>query len=215
MVVLDAIRNPSYFVVLVATLVVALTFHEFAHAWTAARLGDDTARLAGRLTLDPRRHLDVMGSLVFLIVGFGWARPVPVDGYTLGHRGMLWVALAGPVSNLILATLVLVPLGLVYDSAADLPIWAFALAFFGFLNLGLAVFNLIPVAPLDGWKVLLGSVPRETAWRLTRYEMYGPMALLLLLVLPSFGGPDVLGTVIVAFRDLLFGLLAGFHLFPG
>ncbi len=208
MLLLQLIRNPIDGIALVVTLVVALTFHEYAHAWSAARLGDDTARLAGRLTLDPRRHLDVMGSLVFLIVGFGWARPVPVDGYALGHRGMLWVALAGPVSNLLLATLVLVPLRFAVV-AGEVPLWANALGLFGWLNLGLAIFNLIPVAPLDGWKVLLGSVPSDMAWRLAKYEVYGPMLLLLLLVAPSFGGPDILVTVVGSFRDRLFTLMAG------
>jgi Zn-dependent protease len=204
----QALQDPLYFVTLLSTLIVGLTVHEFAHAWSAWRLGDDTAAVQGRLSLNPVRHLDVMGSIAFLLAGFGWARPVPINPYRLGHRGVLWVALAGPVSNLLLATIALVPLRFV-----DFPGPAAGMAlFFGSLNIGLAVFNMIPVAPLDGWKVMMGLVSADTAWKLAQYESYGPIVLLFLIFAPSLGMPNIVGSVIGSAQAALVGLLAGIGL---
>jgi len=169
------------FIALITALVVGLTVHEFAHAWSAYQLGDDTAYLQGRLTLDPRSHIDPIGALMMFVAGFGWARPVPINPYTLGRRGVLLVSLAGPVSNLLLALVG----ALIYRSTAVAAgggniISAFSLMF-TYLNLLLAVFNMMPIAPLDGWKVLLGLVPPSTAFRLQAFERYGMLVLLLLI----------------------------------
>jgi Zn-dependent protease len=207
MLILQLFQDPLFVLVLVMTLVVGLTVHEYSHAWSAFRLGDPTARAMGRMSLDPRRHLDVVGSLVFLIVGFGWARPVPIDPYRLGRRGVLWVALAGPVSNVLMAAAALIPLRLAGGSQIGLV--AAALAFFGLLNLNLAVFNMLPVSPLDGWKVMMGVVPDNVAWSLQQYERYGPMVLLLLIALGTLGSVSVLGTLLGSVSGFLFQALAG------
>lgn len=184
-----------------------LTVHEYAHAWTAFRLGDPTASLQGRLSLDPRRHIDPLGALVFLVVGFGWAKPVPIDSYRLGREGTLWVSLAGPASNLALAVVALAPMRLLGPGGLAGTI----LTIFGFYNLMLAAFNLIPVSPLDGWKVMLGLVRPETAWRLARYEAQGPMILLLLIFASRLGLPDVLGGYLFGVSGTAFRLLTGLH----
>ncbi len=176
----------------VAALVIGLTVHEFAHAWTAFRLGDLTAYLQGRLTLDPRRHIDPFGALMMMVAGFGWARPVPIDPGRLGRRGVVQVSLAGPLSNLVLAfaavsIIRVTALGSVSPYAAGLTggVYRFVEGF-AWINIVLAVFNMLPIPPLDGWKVLLGVVPDRTGWRLRQYEPYGVLALLLVVFL---GGP--------------------------
>jgi Zn-dependent protease len=140
-------------------LIISLSTHEFAHAWSANAFGDDTPRLNGRLTLNPAAHLDLMGSLMLLVVGFGWARPVPINPYALQRRSsaaVMWVSLAGPASNLMLAILAAIPLrmGLITPSnryAGLLPSpYEFMLQFIA-INLLLMVFNLIPSCP-TGWR---------------------------------------------------------------
>jgi Zn-dependent protease len=203
--ILSLLQNPLMLAVLLTTLVVSLTVHEYAHAWSAFQLGDLKAHTQGRLSLDPRRHIDPMGALVFLLVGFGWARPVPIDPYRLGRRGTLLVSLAGPASNVLLAGAALLPLrlGWVGGTAAAL------LGFFAFLNLLLAVFNMLPVAPLDGWKVLLGVVPPSTAFRLHQVERYGGLVLLLLIFAGRAGGGSVLMAVMRPFGYALMWVLGG------
>lgn len=214
MLILDAFQNPGQFLALIAALVVGLTVHEFAHAWTAFRLGDLTAYLGGRMTLDPRRHIDPMGALVFLLVGFGWAKPVPVDGYRLGRRGMLGVAIAGPLSNVLLAAVaaLAVRATLLAGAAAITQVTVFVinfLAFFMLLNLALAVFNMLPIAPLDGWNVLMGLVPEELAYRLEGVERYGFVILLGLILLGNFAGVGILSTLIWVPVQRLAALLLG------
>ncbi len=173
----------------------AVTFHEVAHGWVADRLGDPTPRLAGRLTLNPVKHLDPIGTLVFFVTRMiGWARPVPINplNFRDPRRGMMWVALAGPAANVVLA----MGCGVLYRTLTSLPVSA-ASPFANVLiplvlmfhigvvvNLGLALFNLIPVPPLDGGRILAGLLPRERAEVLSRIEPYGFLILLLLI----FGG---------------------------
>ena len=211
--ILGALSNPSQFLAMIAALVVGLSVHECAHAWMALRLGDDTAASYGRLTLDPRKHIDPLGALVFLMVGFGWAKPVPVDGYRIGRRGMLQVGLAGPASNLLLATAAAVVLRLAVLSGVTAgSVSGIAQSFLGtfmFLNLALAVFNLLPIAPLDGWNVLLGVVPQDTAERLDGVSRYGSMVLMALLLFGVVGQRNILGTIIWTPVQWLAGLLLG------
>jgi Zn-dependent protease len=193
--------EPVQLIARVAALLIGLTVHEFAHAWTAYRLGDPTAKLMGRLTLNPISHIDPMGAMMMMLVGFGWAKPVPVDAYRVGYRGMLKVALAGPVSNIILAVFAALVLrafvfvgGTVGLFAATLSdtLLTFLFIFIN-LNLMLAVFNMLPIPPLDGWKVMLGVVPADTAMDMHAYEPYGPMVLLVVLLSGSLTGFNVLG----------------------
>lgn len=187
-------------IALAVVLVVAFSVHEFSHALVAYRLGDSTAKNAGRLTLDPRRHLDVLGSIMVLAVGFGWAKPVPVNPYNLRNgpkAGMAIVAAAGPMSNLLLALLAAVPVKLgVIDPifySAYLPNPTELLSFFIYLNVVLVFFNLLPIAPLDGFRVLAGFLPYPTATTFLKLEPFGPLILLLLIFL---GGPVFTGLII-------------------
>lgn len=169
-----------------AAVLLVLAIHEYAHAAVAVRLGDPRPKLDGRLTLNPLVHLDPVGTLMLLFFGFGWAKPVMVDPTHFRHprRGMMWVALAGPAANLIMAFV----MARIYPLVVEpLPLnWALAVrAFFQVtisLNIWLAVFNLLPLPPLDGSKVLAGLVPGRWAYRLYRWETYGTVLLLLLVV---------------------------------
>lgn len=202
--------DPVQGIALLAALIIGLTVHEYAHAWWAFRLGDDTAARQGRLTLNPLKHLDPIGSLMMLIVGFGWAKPVPVNGWRLSRRELLEVALAGPVSNIAMATGAgLAARALVLTGSRALIVVATFLAFFALLNLFLAFFNLIPIAPLDGWKVLMGLVSAEQARLLARYETYGPIVLLLVIVLGRSDTFDVFGWLVRTPATWLLRLLAG------
>jgi Zn-dependent protease len=171
---------------MVPGLLLAVTVHEVAHGWVADRLGDPTARLAGRLTLNPLPHIDPLGALAFIVAGFGWARPVPVNARNLRRpvRDMAWVAAAGPLSNFVVAFVGLVLLvlttRLVEGPFLARPV-AGMLRFVYTFNLGLAIFNLIPLPPLDGGHFLPYFFPRASWPLLARLEQYGPLILLLLV----------------------------------
>ncbi len=182
--------DPTRFVYFVVALLAALTVHESAHALVAYWLGDSTARRLGRISLNPLRHLDPMGTLMIFVssilgFGIGWGKPVPVNPFNLKtgpKTGMAIVAAAGPASNLLLASVV--ALALQQDLAA--PTWGLRLLLtVVFVNVFLAVFNLIPLPPLDGFSVLLGLLPNGPATLVAKVGQYGP-ALLLLLIF--FGG---------------------------
>jgi Zn-dependent protease len=204
-------------VVLALLLLISLPFHEFAHALAAYRLGDSTARLFGRLTLDPRAHLDPVGALMLTVTvlagsGFGWAKPTPVNPVNLryGKWGEGIVAAAGPLSNLVLATAGAIPLRFILATHMDVPYVIDVLGLFVFINILLMVFNLIPIPPLDGSKVLYAALDPQTAWRVRpMLDQYGPLLLLLLILLPSFGGFNPLGTIFTSIAEPLFRLLVG------
>jgi len=159
-------------------LLIAAPFHEFAHGYAADRLGDPTPRRAGRLTLNPLAHLDPLGTILLVLTGFGWAKPVPIDpGYFPDwRRGLITVAAAGPIANVVLAILFGLPfkLGLV---AAGSPL-ARPLFVIVFINAVLAVFNLIPVPPLDGSKIMIGLLPGQLGIAYARLQAYGVMILI-------------------------------------
>lgn len=180
----------------IITLLIAFTIHEFAHAASADALGDSTPRMHGRLTLNPMAHLDVMGTITLMFAGFGWAKPVPVNPYALRRRtnaGLMLVSLAGPVSNLLLAVLAALPLRfrwvpLTATTSPILPTMGEFLLEFLFVNLALFLFNLIPLAPLDGEKVITFFLPRHWSDFYDRIRPYSPMILLaIIFVLPMFG----------------------------
>ncbi|MFR4978831.1 MAG: site-2 protease family protein [Butyricicoccus sp.] len=163
---------------LLPAIIICLTVHECAHGWAARALGDRTAQRAGRLTLDPMAHIDPVGFICMLIFGFGWARPVPVNvsGFRMKNRklGMALVALAGPVSNLLLALICyIITLLLGYKMAGDAMFFRTITMFFSYiasLSVGLGVFNLIPIPPLDGSRVLNAFVPYSVQVKLERYQ---------------------------------------------
>jgi Zn-dependent proteases len=186
---------PDELICRVITLVIALTVHEFAHALTADRLGDMTPRQAGQLTLNPLVHLDFFGSLLVLVTGFGWAKPTPINPYVLRQRSryaVLWVSLAGPFSNLLLAALAALPLriGWVQITAPVhyLPSLGEFVYIFFYINLILAIFNLIPFPPLDGEKILSTLLPDSWSVVYDKIRPYGPFVLMILI----FFGPTLL-----------------------
>jgi Zn-dependent protease len=193
---------------------VAFPIHEFAHAMAAFQLGDSTAKLFGRITLDPRAHIDPMGAILLLLAGFGWAKPTPVNPYNLrgGRSGEALVALAGPLSNFILAALAALPLRYILSTDIQLPdIVINTLAALVLFNLLLMVFNLIPIPPLDGSKVLFSLMDRRTEmqWRPV-LEQYGFLILIAAVLLPILpGGQTLVGVIVREVMYPLFDLLVG------
>ncbi len=202
--------SPIAFVILAVVLVASITIHEFAHAWAADHLGDPTPRSQGRITLNPLAHLDPLGTLAILLIGFGWGRPVVFDPYNLKNpvKDAALIALAGPASNLILATIVAV---------------AFKLGLLGFLgaigasaiitlivslNVMLAIFNLVPVFPLDGEKILVALLPRTTAIEYSQFMRRYGMIVLLFLLAPWSGNSPIsrlISPIIGFITNLLIG----------
>lgn len=179
--------------ILVLPVLLAVTLHEVAHGWVADRLGDPTPRLAGRLTLNPIKHLDVVGTLVFFFTRMiGWAKPVPVNAFNFKdpRRDMMWVALAGPVTNILLAGVF--ALACRFLLQLSLPSSTLLLKIFipvllmlkvgVVVNLGLAIFNIIPIPPLDGGRVLTGLLPPEQAEAFAKIEPYGFLILIFLII---------------------------------
>lgn len=180
------------FLIQAPTFLFALTFHELAHGYVAWRLGDPTAKNEGRLTMNPIKHLDPLGTIFFFIANIGWAKPVPVNpGYFRNpQQGMLLVALAGPGANLLLAVisavlfklLITVPPSSQFIIALLTPVAQLLIASV-WINIMLAVFNCLPIPPLDGSKVLMGILPTEAARSYAQMEMYGFILMLILFQL--------------------------------
>ena len=210
--------DPQTLISRIFVLLTAFAVHEFAHAWTADRFGDPTPRNNGRLTLNPMAHLDVMGSLMLIVAGFGWAKPVPVNPYALARRSsaaMMWVALAGPASNFLMALVAAIPfqLGLVsiygIDPTTVLPSLDRLLWEFVSINLLLMVFNLIPLAPLDGEKILYYLLPSPGQRVMDNIRPYGPMLLLVLVFAGFFLPFNLIGSIIGPIVNSLTILLTG------
>ena len=218
------IRSPASgdawvaFIGFVVAIGLGITVHEFMHAYTAHRFGDDTGKHMGRLTLDPRAHLDLWGSLLIVLIGFGYGKPVPVNEGRLGNGrlGLALVSVAGPLMNVALAAVAAVPLRFGATDAFGGPLAAdyerilFLVVLYNCL---LAVFNLVPIPPLDGSKVVYGLLPprQAYAWR-AGVEPYGAFILLAVIFLLPYVGIDVLGPFVVRPAQTLAGLLLGAQL---
>jgi Zn-dependent protease len=202
---------PQFLLPFIPVLLLALTLHEFAHAWTAVHFGDPTPQRAGRLTLNPLRHLDPVGTLFMFVAHFGWAKPVPVNSGNFTHpRAELWVSLAGIIANLLQAVLYALVWHLVQNASP--AILGMGLARFLVLgvmiNLSLALFNLLPIFPLDGSHVATQLLPRPQAYRFRRWsERYGATLLLALLLLGYVAHVSPLSVLIGIPRNWLASLL--------
>jgi Zn-dependent protease len=215
---LDFLPTIPQVITYVIILLTAFPVHEFAHAWTADRFGDDTPRRQGRLTLNPIAHLDLFGSLMLIVAGFGWAKPVPVNEYALRRRspaGLMWVSLAGPLSNLGMAILAALLLRLAYAVNLNfipyqvLYYVLFFLFQFVWVNLFLMLFNLLPIFTLDGEKVLDYFLPANLARGLESIRPYGPMILMAFIFVLPMLGVDIIGSVVRPVLNFLAGLLTG------
>lgn len=224
--------NMLMFIYAIPAILISLSFHEMAHAYTSYRLGDPTAKILGRLTMNPLKHLDPIGTLMLVVsmysgFGFGWAKPVPINPsyYRDYRRGTAMVSIAGPLSNLLLAFIFSLPMALIAAESGLSPseiynsrylILGQGISFrsvvfnisriFYMINIGLAIFNLLPIPPLDGSKILGAVLPTRTYFNLMRYERFIGMGFLVLMILR----PDILSTILSPFRlavEMLFRLV--------
>ena len=196
--------NPLLFIVYLVSLLVAITIHEFSHAFMADYLGDPTPRLAGRLKLNPLVHLDTFGLIFLLMFGFGWGKPVPFDPYNLKNprKDAALISIAGPASNFILAVILSLIIKL-----ANIPLVTGFLIPIIYLNIILGVFNLIPINPLDGFKIVGGILNEQQAKEWYQLERYG-MIFLLLLIIP-LGQSSMLDIIIRPVISFIMGWLTG------
>ena len=212
--------DPRSFAAIVVTFVIAITVHEFMHAWTAWMLGDDTARLLGRVSLNPAVHFDPVGALMFLLIALGlpaiaWGRPVPVNDFRLRpvgrlgrHGSMALVALAGPLSNVVLGAVAASILRFASVSGAKLGEAEQFLWIFMIINFSLAAFNMVPLPPLDGSRILLALLP--SFWRpvLAPLERYGLPILILLFIFGRGIGSEIISGITEPVLALLLNIFA-------
>ncbi len=198
-------QDPNATVGFLVAIVLGITVHEFMHAYAAHRLGDDTGRLLGRLTLNPLAHFDLFGTLLLVLAGFGYGKPVPFNESRLrSPSGVALVAAAGPAANFAIAAICAIPLRF---GTAELLGAAYAeiLTWVVYYNCVLGIFNLIPIPPLDGSNVVYGLLPPRQQYSFRQYQQYGPILLLLLLL----AGGRILYTVVFGPAQALAGLLLG------
>ncbi|MBT6797529.1 MAG: site-2 protease family protein [Candidatus Marinimicrobia bacterium] len=202
---------PEALVLLIPTLMFALSFHEFAHAWMAAKCGDTTAARMGRLSLNPMAHLDMMGSLMILFVGFGWAKPVPVDARFLRNprTDMMKVAAAGPAANIILAMISGVLIRFLTGAGLMSEVIFIMLLYFTRINIALAVFNMIPVAPLDGSQIFSGWLMKSNPQLAWKIQTHGPKVLFGLILFGYITGFSIIWMVMAPFVNFFMFIFAG------
>jgi Zn-dependent protease len=201
--------NPLFFFIWLISLLTAITIHEFAHAWMAVRLGDPTPKLQGRLTLNPAAHLDPMGTLMLLLIRFGWGKPVQFDPYNLANpkRDSALISLAGPAINLFAAVILSIVLRIASAPFSPFALFSHLITPFIYLNVVLAIFNLVPIHPLDGGKILVGLLPRKDAIKVDQFlNRYG-LILLLLMVFPIFGATSPILQVISPIVNFILAIL--------
>jgi len=208
-------NEPQVGVVLILSLIFSLSFHEFAHAYTAHRLGDNTAAYQGRLTLNPIAHLDPVGSIMLLVAGFGYAKPVPVNPTNLinPREDMMKIAFAGPLSNFFLvlcSCLIMRVMGVdnlfVFGNFNSIGL---TLYLFATINMTLGVFNMIPIYPLDGGQIFGGYIDRVNPQLSYKLKVYGPQILFGIIMIGIFTGFSIISIIIRPFHDLV-NILAGF-----
>jgi len=189
------INNPLEFIGIFVAFLIAITVHEVSHGYTADRLGDPTARVMGRLTLNPFKHLDPVGTLMILFAPFGWAKPVPFDPFNLKNprRDAALISLAGPAANLITASVVSLILHAI-SFASGVSFITYLLSIIVILNVNLAIFNLVPIFPLDGFHIVEGLLPEDAARQWHQLESLG-FIMILVLVFPLFGSSPVLSLI--------------------
>lgn len=188
--------SPMAFVILAGALLIALTIHEFAHAWMADHLGDPTPRYQDRVTLDPRAHLDPLGTVALLLIGFGWGKPVQYDPYNLKDpvKDTALIALAGPASNILLALAISLATGFFNLASLVNPEVIFTVVF---INVMLAIFNLVPVFPLDGSKIAMALLPKQLSYEYESFMNNYGTYLLLILLIPWSGGRSPISLLIM------------------
>lgn len=198
---------PEVLVLLIPVLLFALVFHEFAHGWVANKLGDPTAKYAGRLTLNPMAHLDMFGSLMILFVGFGWAKPVPVDSRYLANprTDMMKIAFAGPAANLLLALFT----GILIRITGYLGSFTTMMIMFTQINITLAVFNMIPIPPLDGSQIFSGFMIRSNPDLVMKLQIYGPQILMGLILFGMLTSISPIWMIISPFVNFFMFLFTG------
>ncbi|MBP9818026.1 site-2 protease family protein [Candidatus Shapirobacteria bacterium] len=184
-------------------LIIAITIHEFAHAYAADKLGDPTPRANGRLTLNPLAHLDPLGTLMLFIVNFGWGKPVPIDPYNLTKKSENIVSLAGIFTNLVFAIILSIVIHVIQPNLVIYQMMASIL----YINVALAVFNLLPIPPLDGSKVFLNLLPEQLSLEWSEvFDRYGFVLLALLLFLPV-NGSSIINLVISPIINFIYSIL--------
>ena len=193
--------NPGLFIILAVLLLYSVIMHEVAHGWVAYLFGDDTAMRSGRLSLNPISHLDPIGTIMLLIVGFGWAKPVPVDYSRLRNfrLGLISVSLAGCLVNILIAIAALFLLRL--STIGSNPLAVSLLSLVARINIILGALNLIPIPPLDGSKILMGFLPRSGQIALARLDRYGLFLLIILLY------TGLLNPVIMFMQKMILGMI--------
>jgi len=189
------INNPLEFIGIFVAFLIAITVHEVSHGYTADRLGDPTARVMGRLTFNPFKHLDLVGTLMILFAPFGWAKPIPFDPFNLKNprRDAALISLAGPAANLITASVVSIILHVI-SFASGVSFITYLLSIIVVLNVNLAIFNLVPIFPLDGFHIVEGLLPEDAARQWHQLESLG-FIMILVLVFPLFGSSPVLSLI--------------------
>ncbi len=214
MLLLSLLQSPIVLITFIVALVIAITVHEFAHAWAANKMGDPTAKLMGRLTLNPFAHLDPMGTLFLFIVGFGWGKPVPTNPNNYKSPSSdIWVSLSGIMANIATAFVLAIPIRiwLLTGHTVDSSLWMTLLSLIVDLNLVLAVFNILPIYPLDGSHVVEHYLSHQNK---IAFRQYGPMILLAVLIFDRVSSFSILSSIMEpAIRLLSFIVKGTFSIF--
>ncbi|RJR10323.1 site-2 protease family protein [Candidatus Parcubacteria bacterium] len=209
MLISQLFSDPAIFLIVVLAIIYALTIHEFTHALVATSLGDNTAKYSGRLNLNPLSHMEVFGTLMLLFAGFGWGKPVPVNPYNLKWKrwGSAAVSLAGPLSNFVSVAIFAGVASMLVQFMPSAGSLVFDFLFYLiFINFILGVFNLIPIPPLDGSKVLFAALPAHMDGFKRKFTVNGPWILLGLIFLDNFVGINIFGHIFSFFINLILKL---------